>query len=112
MGWTFDAGPLHFSDKGMGVRPQMKMGYADANVDFTAGLDDVRDGISGGVAGRVHRMYEAEGHNFQEVRCKHTASSALYAGCLQIMKRTSCCVHAPASTGMRSASFAVQYALF
>ena len=67
MGWNFDLGPVHVSDKGVGVRPQMKVGYSDANCNFAAGLDDVRDGISGGVAGRLQRSYEAEGHSMKEV---------------------------------------------
>ena len=73
MGWKFDAGPLHFGSDGVGVRPQMKVGYSDDNVQMTAGLDDLRDGISGGVAGRVHRKYDAEGHSMEEVRLRNIA---------------------------------------
>jgi hypothetical protein len=68
MGWSFDVGPLHMGSEGVGVRPQMKVGYADDNVKLAAGLDDVRDGISGGVMGRVHRKYTAEGNSMKEVR--------------------------------------------
>jgi hypothetical protein len=67
MGWKFDAGPFSLGSDGVSVKPQMKVGYSDDNVKFQAGLDDVRDGISGGVAGRVHRKYDAEGNSMKEV---------------------------------------------
>lgn len=77
MGWQVDAGPLHFSDKGVAVKPQLKVGYADDNVNVRAGIEDVRDGLSAAVAGQVHREYEAKGNGMYRVRC--TVCSSLIA---------------------------------
>jgi hypothetical protein len=48
----------------------MRVGYSDDNCDFGAGLDNLRDGISGGIHGSVRRSYSAEGHSMVEV-CLH-----------------------------------------
>ena len=67
MGWEVDAGPLHLSGNGVSVRPQLKVGYTDSNVNIRAGLEDVRNGVSLALAGEVHRTYEAEGSGLKEV---------------------------------------------
>lgn len=54
-----------------------QVGYKDENVHFAAGLDDLRDGISGGVMGRMHRKYAAEGHSMEEVRANPWQSCAI-----------------------------------
>lgn len=46
----------------------LQVGYADDNCSFVAGLDDVRDGLSGGLQGKIRRIYEAEGNNLETVR--------------------------------------------
>ena len=76
MGWQIDAGPVHLSDKGMALKPQLKVGYADNNVNVRMGIEDVRNGLSAAVAGQVHREYAAEGNGLQEVRA--------VAGCLAV----------------------------
>lgn len=67
MGWEIDAGPLHFSRNGVAVKPQLKVGYADDNVNVRAGVEDVRNGLSAALAGQVHRTYESEGNGMNQV---------------------------------------------
>lgn len=77
--WGFDVGPFHAGSDGVGVRPQLKVGYNDENVRFVAGLDDVRDGLSGGLAAQARRRYRAGGDSVKEVcTALRTAPERLY----------------------------------
>jgi hypothetical protein len=81
MGWTFDAGPLHFGPDGMAIKPQMKLAYSNNNLSLQVGVDDVRDGLSGAVSGHVHRVYTAEGATIKEVcPVQFPASCAWHVG--------------------------------
>jgi hypothetical protein len=86
MGWSVDAGPMHFGSSGMTLRPQMKLGYSDDNIQLEAGLDDVRNGLSGGVAGRFHRIYTAQGGSIKEARVMRTLleTNSIAVACCQI----------------------------
>ena len=68
MGWGLDVGPLHAGSDGVGLRPQLKVGYEDNNVHFAAGIDDVRDGLGGGLSAQARRQYRAEGDTMHEAR--------------------------------------------
>jgi hypothetical protein len=67
MGWELDAGPLHMGSDGLSLRPQMKVGYSNNNCDFAVGIDNLWDGISGGIHAQARRSYSAEGNSMVEV---------------------------------------------
>ena len=68
MGWGLDCGVLHAGSDGFAVRPQMKVAMQTRSVRLQAGLDDLRDGLSGAVVAQVQRTYFAEGTSLPEVR--------------------------------------------
>lgn len=67
MGWALDCGVLHAGSDGFAIRPQMKVSLQTSSVRVQAGMDDLRDGLSGAIVAQMQRTYFAEGTSLPEV---------------------------------------------
>lgn len=84
--WQVHLGPLSFGNKGVEVKPQLKVGVDSKNVNVDFGLGDVRDGVR--LAAKVEAKVEAksEGSSVKQLHEKVQCDTIGFEQALNVAK--------------------------
>ena len=74
-------GPIKINNNGLSLQPQLKLGYADDNINVGGGIGDLREGFSLGVGAGVSQSFTGSGstlNNFlQSIKAKGAAADQI-----------------------------------
>jgi len=75
--WEVNFGPLSFSDKGIDLKPQFKVGAETTAFKAEAGLSDVRNGLKVSAQAQARIQAQSKGRSLRELRASSVTAQVL-----------------------------------